>query len=236
VLLTTLGWVLRPHLLPGDRQAHDDLTEMEEAAQRMNRLVRDFLVAATSRSGDLVALQAAPLEVPPLVDSLRRRLQAQVLGKDIRVSVFASREAPAQILCDPLLFDRVVDNLLTNAARYTRQGSIVVDLSGTSDGLAVKISDTGEGLGDDELRLVFRPGETGRAGQEDSHGLGLSIVVRLLDQVGGRLEVLSRPGMGTTFWAHFPLAPRPEGDRAPGGRDTLEDAIDRVVTIRAAND
>jgi len=61
----------------------------------------------------------------------------------------------------------------------------------------------------------------------DSHGLGLSVVVRLLAGVGGRLEVMSRPGMGTTFWIHLPAEPE---ERA--GDDASDELLDRVVTIR----
>ncbi|MDY0002707.1 MAG: ATP-binding protein, partial [Polyangia bacterium] len=170
-------------------------------------------------------------------ERFKRRLQAQVIGKDVRVSAFSSREAPGVIQTDLLLFDRVVDNLLTNAARYTESGSVLVELEGSSSSLVLKVCDTGPGLSVDELRHVFKPGQTGRLRTEDSHGLGLSIVVTLLDQIGGRLEVLSRPGMGTTFWAHFPITPKPpapKSSRQP--RETAEEVIGRVVTFRAAGE
>jgi signal transduction histidine kinase len=67
---------------------------------------------------------------------------------------------------------------------------------------------------------------------KDSWGVGLSVVVQLLDQVGGRLEVMSNDGKGTTFWVHLPVV------RAVGGaghaRQMEGDVLSRVVTIRRA--
>ena len=67
----------------------------------------------------------------------------------------------------------------------------------------------------------------------DSYGLGLNIVVRLLDQVGGRLEVMSRPDQGTTFWIYFPLR-LPPGAATPqvDGQEPITRVLERVVTIR----
>jgi signal transduction histidine kinase len=138
------------------------------------------------------------------------------------------------VVTDPLLFDRVLDNLLTNAAKYTERGSIVVELDGTPDYLVIKVSDTGRGIDPDMLETTFRPGGSDRLSRaKDSYGIGLSVVVHLLAQVGGQLEVMSKPAHGTTFWVRFPLKMR--STPPPTKRERQEpfgDALKRVVTIR----
>ena len=154
--------------------------------------------------------------------------------------MFTTRDSPPSIVVDRLLFDRVVDNIVTNAAKYTERGNIVVEISGGADGLCLKVSDTGRGITRERLEQAFaesRPDPNPIVGK--SYGIGLPTVVRLLDQLGGRLEVMSRPGRGTTFWVRIPLKPprRPSGvQRAPQSVPPLEQVVSRIVVIRAAND
>ena len=212
------------------------LGDIERAIEQMRRLLEDLMMMATQQA-TLAQLAPQRLDVPPLTDRLRRRLRALVQGKDIRASVFKTREAPESIETDPLLFDRVVDNLLTNAAKYTDRGSIVVEVDGTTEYLTLKVSDTGRGISPEQIDRAFTPeGSDRNARAKNSYGVGLSVVVQLLGQVGGRLEVMSKPDSGTTFWVHFPLSPRTrskppmlESDRPI---EKYKDVLNRVVTIR----
>jgi signal transduction histidine kinase len=205
--------------------------DMQLAIDQMRQLLR---VMVNNLSGEVnVPWAHQELDVAMTTDQLRGRMKALVFGRDIRVSVFRSREAPESIRCDSTLFDRVVDNLFTNAAKYTVSGSIVVEVGGTPGYLTLKVSDTGRGIPADKIAHIFVPGgsdESSRA--KGSFGVGLSVVVHLLARIGGRLEVMSRQDIGTTFWAHFPVQPL-EGT---GGVDWSEGQLDRVLTIRQNTD
>ncbi len=224
-------------LTPDDDEGREILGEFDQAIRRMEQLLHDFLESSKGE-GDLVQLRRSTLEVRPLTDRLRRRAKVHVMHRDIRVAVFQTREAPSSIETDEVVFDRVVDNLLTNAARYTDSGSIVVELSGIPGFLEVKVSDTGIGIEPERMESIFRVGETAGRMLEDgerrvesgAYGLGLPIVVRLLDQIGGRLQVMSKVGRGTTFRAYFPEN-LPEEPTSNGG-EPLEEIIRRVVTIK----
>ncbi|RMH42517.1 MAG: sensor histidine kinase [Deltaproteobacteria bacterium] len=213
------------------------LDDVDRTVDIIENLVNQILDPARTASQKLAAA-VEDIDTEALAERLRRRLRALVLGRDIRVSVLVSRETPAVVRCDPIAFERVLDNLIGNAAKFTNRGSIVVELSGRPGFLVVKISDTGPGIGPDHIERVFRAGErTPEARGVAGQGLGLAIVVRLLDQLGGRLEVMSQPGVGTTFWVHVPAQP-PAGDqpRPPAGDDAGDDeAIGRVVHVRRFN-
>ncbi len=214
-----------------DRDAVEDLLR---AVHQMERLLRDLMQVASSDAG-LVRVTPQNLEVAPLVDRLRRRLRALAHGRDVRTSVFATREAPDAIETDLLIFDRVVDNLLTNAAKYTERGSIVLEIGGVPGFLTIKVSDTGRGMAPEKIEQIFHPGGSERASRaSDSYGVGLSVVVRLLAQIGGRLDVMSKPGAGTTFWAHFPvsLADRAHRSTSEPVREPPSRLVESVVTIR----
>ena len=213
----------------------DCLEEQGKAVGQMSAMFQDLMILARA---DAPLLRLAPqiVETEPLLDQLRRRVRALVIGREIRVSTLASRETPPRIETDLLLFDRVIDNLLTNAAKYTERGSIVIELDGKPGFLTVKVSDTGRGIEEDDVRKIFEPdGSAKEARAKYSHGVGLSVVVRLLAQIGGRLEVMSLPGMGTTFWAHFPVviskAAAAVASKDERVRDDDPDILNKVVTI-----
>lgn len=205
------------------------LRDMEAAIDRMRLLLRELMSAV--KGGDVsVSFSHEELDVSELTDAMRRRLRALVFGRDIRVSVFRSREAPDSIQCNRILFDRVVDNLLTNAAKYTAHGSIVLEVGGTPGYLTLKLSDTGRGIPASELEKIFSAeGSDESTRAKGSFGVGLSVVVHLLGRIGGRLEVMSKPDVGTTFWAHFPVVPVEEQNEQ---EPTQATEISKVLTIR----
>ena len=215
-----------------DAQVASILDDMDLAAGQMKRMLGELVEAAKSHRAT-IPFTPQQILVSALTERLQRRLRALVHDGDVRATVFSTREAPDTIDIDPLLFDRILDNLLGNAAKYTERGSIVVELDGTPGFLVIKVADTGRGMDPEQLAHCFTPGGSApefRA--RDSFGVGLSVVVQLLDQIGGRLEVMSQLGEGTTFWVHLPLESKSE---APSGaRPSLsgEETLSRVVSIR----
>jgi signal transduction histidine kinase len=185
--------------------AAESVGDISKSVDRMRRMLGD-LVQVTKAQRDFVTMDPQPVETSELSESLRGRLRALVHGRDVRTTVFATREAPERVEIDPLALDRIVDNLLTNAAKYTERGSIVVELDGSEGFLVIKVSDTGCGIEPHALEKVFEVGGSSiESRRGDSFGVGLSVVVQLLDQMGGRLEVMSKAGSGTTFWVYVPL-------------------------------
>jgi len=215
-----------------DATSDQVVEELSDAVERMNRLLQELLdVSARQRP---LAPQLAPsaLEIEALSERLRRRLRAMVYGRDIRVSVFRTREAPEIIHADGSIVDRITDNVLSNAAKYTERGSIVVELDGSPGYLVVKVSDSGRGIEPESIERAFRPRERQEATHgPDSYGLGLSVVVHLLDQMGGRLEVMSKPNVGTTVWLYLPV--KPLQLLTPASNDDADELVRKVVKIRS---
>jgi signal transduction histidine kinase len=230
---------LRTSVGPDDATSHGILTDQQFYIKRIRTLLDGLMRLASANPLDM-QLCPEPVDVEPLEDSYRRRLRALVGDRRIRVSVLPiTREAPKLIVIDRMVLDRVIDNLMSNAAKYTERGSIVLELDGKPGFLSVKISDTGRGIGSEEIGRIFQPGASDPVRRAAaSHGLGLSVVVRLLDRIGGKLEVISLPGEGSTFWAHFPVnppaAPAAAESQAEVGDAAEGDATSRVVTIRRA--
>ncbi len=186
------------------------------AIERVRHLVHDL----NTMSAGLDTIGMGPAErlrVEALAPRLGRRAQAFALAKKLRVSAFSTRGAPETFDVQVAVFDRIVDNLLTNAVKYTSEGSIVIELGGTPGYVILKISDTGRGIAPHMLEQVFRPeGSEPSMRAPGSRGIGLSNVVRLVGLLRGKLEVLSRLEKGTTFCVYLPIDAQQPPAAAPG--------------------
>jgi signal transduction histidine kinase len=109
---------------------------------------------------------------------------------------------------DISLMQRVLENLIRNALRYTPQdGEIAISIDRKPDRVAVAVSDTGCGIAEHELDRIFDRfyrSEKGEEGRSNSAGLGLAIVKRILDLHGSRITVTSRLNEGTRFEFDIP--------------------------------
>lgn len=216
----------------GDEQYNKVLEELEWSVQQMNTLLSEFNNIISQPTTQLV-FTPQEIQVPDLGERWRRRLRALAHGRDLKTTVFVTREAPSRISIDPTLLDRIADNLFTNAAKYTERGSIIVELDGSPGFLVVKVSDTGRGIADEDMEKTFLPGGSNAERRADhSLGVGLSVVVSLLAQIGGRLEVMSKPNKGTTFWLRLPVE-QSSVKHEPQSEAAL---IGKVISIRKSRE
>lgn len=204
-------------------EARAIVQEQRDALDRMRALLAELTRAAKPERG-VGSDVRVPLEVRALASELHARLRAFAIRKDVHVDVTVTEHAPPRFEVDALLFDRVVDNLLSNATQYTDHGSITVEIGGAPGYVTIAVTDTGKGLDADAIRHILEPGQPDPdmpAGE--SYGVGLSIVVRLLRQSGGRLDIESMPREGTRFCAYFPLddaaLAKPPSARPPSASD-----------------
>lgn len=144
------------------------------------------------------------------IDELLARLgvefQALAEQRGLVLHRVASR---AWVRSDRRLLRRVLQNFLSNALRYTRQGKVLLGCRRRGGRLRIEVWDTGPGIPDDQLEHIFQ--EFHRLDQQDQHGekclgLGLAIAERIAQTLGYRIDVRSRPGSGTVFAVEVPLA------------------------------
>ena len=165
-------------------------------AERLEALVRDFLSFARPASPSLEPLDGAKA-VAETVDLFRQ----QAAGRGIDVQ---AKTEGVLVRADARQFRQVLWNLLGNAADATSAGGRVhVRLARHNDQALLEVSDSGEGIGADDLKRIFDPFFTTK---ERGTGLGLAIVHRIVEAHGGELSVRSNPGRGSTFRVALPLA------------------------------
>jgi len=172
------------------------------AANRMNRLIRDLLDATRSEAGtltlDRIALPAAAV--------VREAVEAQRALAD-KASLELRAEIPdelPQILGDRDRLLQIFENLIGNAAKFTKRGGrITVGATPREHEVLFWVSDTGEGMSADDLLHVFDRFWQGRTKHEGA-GLGTVIVKALVEAHGGRVWVESTRGRGSTFYFTIP--------------------------------
>ncbi len=140
-----------------------------------------------------------------LVDVVEQvRLLCERKGLDLRTTMAEDVE----VSTDPRKLQRIVLNLLTNAARYTCKGQVTLDLEVRDAEFRIRVTDTGIGIEEDQREHIFEEFTRLEAGQRlepRGTGLGLAVVRRLTSMLGGRLRVESEVGVGTSFEITLPI-------------------------------
>ena len=185
---------------------HGPVQEMRRQAERMGRIVHDLLelsrLEASGNEADRV-----PVDVAGMLALLRKDITAR---PEPTAQVLVALDTDAMLLGSEAELHSIFSNLLTNAAKYTpADGRIDVRWWIDERGANVEFRDTGIGIAAEHLpRLTerFYRVDAGRSRKLGGSGLGLAIVKHALQRHGGRLEVTSVEGKGSTFTCRFPAS------------------------------
>jgi signal transduction histidine kinase len=160
-------------------------------------------------------LRCEPFVLAELIQDVVQGAQLDAQRRGVRLAMAPPGElATALVLADIALIERVLQNLIDNALKYTpRGGAVTVQAVAQDNRLRVVVSDTGAGIAPDDLPFVFEryfrahaPGPADAGEEPDGTGLGLAIVKRILDLHGSPVQVRSTPRQGTSFEFALPLA------------------------------
>ena len=179
--------------------------------QLLQVLVDDLLDLAAGKS-DFRRAERRPVGLSAMTAEIASRFETRAKEKGLTLDV-AVPEAALDVFSDPADIDRIVTNLVSNAVKYTLSGRVTVRLSEEGAYARLVVSDTGIGIAADALARVFEEfyrASNAKAVEEAGTGLGLAIVKDLVDRYGGRVEVSSTLGQGTTFSVALPLATAPQ--------------------------
>ena len=190
-------------VMPDD---HENMAAMHSEALRLAHLIEDFeRLADAERPG--LTLAKEPLELDALVE---RRALAWRERFDAKGVALAIRLEPAVVVGEAARLEQVIDNLLSNALRYTDAGGTVELAVSERDGeVTIEVTDSGVGIDPADLDHVFTRfwrGERSRSRATGGAGIGLAIARELVRAHDGRIEVESAPGRGSRFRVLLPQA------------------------------
>jgi signal transduction histidine kinase len=188
-------------------------SEQRELIERMDLRSRELLelIEATLQVGRLEAgavhVELGSIEIHALITSLQATTAGLPRRDEVRLEWRIEATPGGVLVTDPAKVALIVRNLVSNALKFTESGSVVVTVRPLRSQLEIAVADTGVGMAPEQVRLafeMFRQLEANRGTRQGGVGLGLYIVDQLVKRLGGRIEVDSIPGHGSTFRVVLP--------------------------------
>jgi signal transduction histidine kinase/CheY-like chemotaxis protein len=190
--------------LDADQRA--SLSVMRDSGDSLLRIIDDILDFTKIEAGKL-ELQPEPASVAKMIDRICNIYSGSASGKGLLLRCHVDPAISPILSADPLRLQQILNNFVGNAIKFTNAGEITVraELAGRRNGDEVvrfTVKDTGIGVSPEEMTKLFEPFTQAAAGSARRHGgtgLGLSICRKLATMMGGNVEMLSTPGVGTTM-------------------------------------
>jgi signal transduction histidine kinase len=197
--------IMQAEPLP-DRQ-RDRLEVIRHSGQALLALLNDILDMARLERGG-VRLRAEPFDLPLMVESTCALFSGAAANKDIDLSYEVAQGCEGAWIGDPIRLRQVLGNLVANAVKFTRDGSVRIQVTTSETGLRFEVRDTGVGIAPEDRPRLFKifsqvDGSLTRA--HEGSGLGLAISRDVVTLMGGVIGVDSAPGAGSTFYFDVPL-------------------------------
>lgn len=188
-------------------QQRDYLLKIQASAQNLLKIINDILDFSKIEAGRL-ELETAPFNLDQVLDQLTVLINTYTKDKPVETIFQVGIDVPRVLVGDPLRLLQVLTNLGNNAVKFTERGDVLIAIQviqRTEDHVRLRFSvkDTGIGIPKDQLDQMFESFtqlDSSISRKYGGTGLGLAISKRLVEAMGGQIQVESQPGVGSTFW------------------------------------
>ena len=234
----------------GDGSARAQAALITDAGCMMKAMLDDLLDHAKLDAGRMT-VEATDFDLRSLLAQTTRLWQGPIRAKGLKLRLEGARDVPTWVRGDAMRLRQILNNLISNAVKFTREGAITLRFqawAGEPSGHAVliEIVDTGPGMTTNQLARLFTPFDQTAEGVSALHGgtgLGLAISRDLAELMGGRLTARATPGVGSCFTLSLLLEPAldvdtPRAERVAEDRGMIARALSsmpgssgRVATI-----
>ncbi|MGP9808976.1 ATP-binding protein [Halomonas sp. AOP12-C2-37] len=205
-----------------DTRQQEWLQHVHRASDNLLMLVNDVLDFSKLEANRLT-LEEADIDIVTLVDEVMGLHAPEAQRKQLHLVAMVYDDVPTPLCGDPLRIHQVLNNLISNALKFTHQGEVIVRVmldnhEGQHVVLSISVSDTGIGLSDTHQQALFNAftqAEPSHSRQFGGTGLGLTICRQLIERMGGEISVESELGTGTTFSFTLPMLAHKAIERPP---------------------
>ena len=212
----------------------EEKKELAEAINSSSRnlliLLNDILDLSKIEAGELT-LETIPFDTRRAVRQTVDLLKPIASRKGVVLESTINPIVPDRILGDPARLQQIMNNLISNAIKFTEVGYVRIDVSSSRDKagdpeIHIRVEDTGMGIPDDKREMIFHKftqADVSTARKYGGTGLGLAITKQLVDMMGGQISFDSAEGKGTTFYVTIPI------EVAQDGEDQLAEHITKKI-------
>lgn len=183
------------------------LSIIQKSSEKLSKLV-DQLFEYSKLEARQIEPHKEPFSISELAHDMFEKYQQMAKKRQINLSLKIPEKIPL-VYADISLVERVIQNLIDNALKFTPEGGTVsIEISSDDKKIAVGIKDTGRGIPKEELSEIFdrhKQSSTRASGDDHGAGLGLAIVSKILEIHNSTIEVMSKPNFGTTFRFELPM-------------------------------
>jgi two-component system, sensor histidine kinase RpfC len=233
------GVIGTSHLLmetPLNPEQKDYAQTIQASARTLLSLIENILDISKIEAGKLT-LETTDLDLHALIHSIAAMLAPQARAKGLELMVHIAPETPFLLRGDPLHLRQVLINLIGNAIKFTELGSVEVRVNLLAEDtshaqLHVEVVDTGIGISPQAQTRIFESftqADESTTRRYGGTGLGTTIARQLVELMGGKIGVRSKPGAGSTFWFELALEKQPLPEQTTATRQSL--ASSRVLLV-----
>jgi signal transduction histidine kinase/CheY-like chemotaxis protein len=211
-----------------------DLGVVLRNCRHLSGLISDVLDLTRTETGHMT-LHREWVDLAGIIDEAITAVLPLVQKKGLTLQTATPEDLPA-VYCDRTRIRQVILNLVSNAARFTEEGAISINVATREQHLVVNVTDTGPGIAAEDTERIFEPffqGTSEMWRDKAGSGLGLSVSQQFINLHGGRLWLESKVGVGSSFSFELPISPPVEHVAAPG-HQIREDWIWREDAFRTS--
>lgn len=196
--------LLRDTELAPDQASYVDA--IQSSTSHALALIDDILDLSRLEAGKL-ELRTEPTDLRALVEDSAELLAPRAAERGLSLVYAIDPDVPERLAADPARLKQVLFNLAGNAVKFTEQGGVLIHAERAGAFVRLSVKDTGPGIAKADRASLFQQFERGAAEKTSAPGagLGLAMVKRLAEAMGGEVGVNSRPGEGALFWFAFPI-------------------------------
>ena len=197
---------------PLNSEQHQQLTIAYDSGKVLVELLNDILDLSKFEAGKL-QLEHIPFDLGSLLEDTASLLSQNAGKQDVELTCRIDPLLPGLLLGDPTRIRQIVSNLLSNALKFTEQGTVALQVdiqptAGLGKQVCISVTDTGIGIAEESLESIFSPftqADAQISRRFGGTGLGLALCKSLTDAMQGQLAVSSTPGKGSTFSVTLPI-------------------------------
>ena len=197
-----------------DKEVENCLKKIRQSSEYLMTLINDVLDISRIESGKL-EYKPVPVDLKDMIDTVLSIARGYTENRDLNLSVSREELKTPYVMADELRIREVLLNIISNAVKFTQDGGTISFVAENAPGndehhviVRYRISDTGIGMSEEFLTRIFEEFSQENAGARTSYkgtGLGMAIAKQYVDLMGGKIEVSSRQGIGSTFTVEIPL-------------------------------